>query len=159
MSESGALGMEEEPVFVWMRFDKWTLYQCNAFPNETLEELAALLDNVSEVMDSERNSRVIVGGDFNAKSPAWGSPILNDIRGWLLKDWLNGSEIIVLNTDSKPTFMKGAQRSHIDLTLGTESIAPEVSGWRVLDEENLSGHPCIICNVGNRRMEGNDEDG
>lgn len=61
----------------------------------------------------------------------------------------------MLNADSKPTFLRSAQHSHIDVTLGTESIVPEVSGWRMLDEENQSEHPCIIYDVESRRMKVN----
>lgn len=67
--------------------------------------------------------------------------------------------MVVLNAGNKPTFLRGVQHSHIGVTLEPGNIVPVVSGWRILDEENLSEHPFIICDVRSRRMKGNNKEG
>jgi len=43
---------------------------------------------------------ILVAGDFNAKSPLWGSP-RQDGRGRILADWAAGLCLCVLNTSSR----------------------------------------------------------
>ena len=63
---------------------------------------------------------MLVAGDFNAKSPLWGYPITNDLRGSLLEDWMAERCMVCHNCGNTSTFLQGAQKSHIDLTLSTE---------------------------------------
>lgn len=41
------LNYDVEKGFVWMRFNRWALYSCYAFPNATLEKFGELLGGFS----------------------------------------------------------------------------------------------------------------
>ncbi|KAJ8918242.1 hypothetical protein NQ315_014112 [Exocentrus adspersus] len=91
--------------------------------------------------------KIIILGDFNAKSPEWGAPT-QDRREECLVEWAAALDFVSHNT-GEPTFIRGDTRSHIDITFTTQSLASRISGWRVLDHEALSGHQHIIFNVQN----------
>lgn len=65
-------------------------------------------------------------GDLNAKSPAWGSPIEN-ARGAYLTEWAGVLDIVVLNREDTPTFVRGESKSFIDLTHATTRTARSIS--------------------------------
>lgn len=87
-----------------------------------------------------------MGGDFNAKSPLWGSPI-EDRRGSILAEWMARMNLMVMNVGNKPTFQRDASQSIIDITIAKERAGRLVSGWRVLEEETLSLHNYIRYDV------------
>jgi len=89
---------------------------------------------------------VVIAGDFNSKSPEWGSPI-EDRRGRALADLLAALGLAVCNEGNGPTFVRGASESHLDLTLVSQASARNVTGWTVLDEEALSLHKYIVFNI------------
>jgi len=89
---------------------------------------------------------VIIVGDFNSKSPEWGSP-LEDRRGRALAELLATLGLTICNEGSKPTFVRGTSESHLDLTLATQAVARNVTGWSVLEEESLSLHRYIQFDV------------
>ena len=87
---------------------------------------------------SARNA--LICGDFNAKSPLWGSPI-PDSRGSFIVDVLESTNKVVLNT-GEPTHFYNLEESHIDLTFSDPKYAHNAS-WQVLDESCGSDHYII----------------
>lgn len=59
--------------------------------------------------------------------------------------------LAVCNEGNKPTFVRGASESHLDLTLATKAAVGNVTGWKILDEEALSLHKYIVFNVNAHR--------
>ncbi|KAJ3639073.1 hypothetical protein Zmor_004372 [Zophobas morio] len=133
--------------FVWIKFSDWVLYGCYISPNTGIGRYRKFLDDLGESVNTWEGE-VVVAGDFNAKSPLWGSPIINDVRGSLLEDWMAERCMVCHNCGNAPTFLRGAQKSHIDLTLSTEGVARRMKEWRVLEHENLSDHQDIVWVLG-----------
>jgi len=82
---------------------------------------------------------VLIGGDFNAKLPEWGSQI-SDIRGDSREELLCSLDLNVCNVGDRSTFTKGRSESFIDITIVSRSLWSKVTNWRVLDEESISLH-------------------
>ena len=85
----------------------------------------------------DRNT--IMVGDFNAKSPIWGSSI-RDVRGKAIERCLlDNTELVCVNT-GEPTHItaKGVQ-SHLDLTFCSSNLAI-VTDWKVFKDNMGSDH-------------------
>ena len=129
--------------FVWLELDEVVIYSCYCTPNVALEGFERYVDGLGDDLVRHRKP-VIVGGDLNAKAAEWGSPT-EDPRGHVVMDWASGLDLSIVNRGDLPTFVRGEQRSYIDLTLCTADLAPKVRNWRVCrDEETLGCHQVII---------------
>nr|XP_023027496.1 uncharacterized protein LOC111515504 [Leptinotarsa decemlineata] len=127
--------------FVCLIFNNWALYNCYISPNCTLEQYKEYIDRVMEhVRDGGREAVVV--GDFNAKSAMWAAAI-TDTRGDYLAEWIQAQNMVVHNEGETPTFTRGTQSFHIDITLSTQGIARNIQGWEVSTEESLSLHKYI----------------
>lgn len=96
------------------------MYSCYWSPNCSIIEYK---DFLLQLELSIRNSLipVVVAGDFNAKSRAWGSP-REDPRGTLLADLLASIEAAVCNNGQSPTSVRGQSQSYIDVTFVSARI-------------------------------------
>ena len=81
-------------------------------PNVSMETFSEALDEM-EKMRRSHSGPCVVMGDFNAKSPAWGS-VRTDRRGAELTDCLGRLGLAPVITEGGPTFISGTQRSVID---------------------------------------------
>lgn len=126
----------------WIRLDleNFSIYSCYLSPNIAIRNFEEALD---EIMNDVRiiGRESVITGDFNSKSPVWGSPS-TDTRGDKVVEWLATMDLTTLN-DGNPTFVRGASHSHIDITLATNKIARKIKGWEVMEEESLSFHKYI----------------
>lgn len=127
-------------------------------PNGTVTICNVYLpDNVWTVGDLETLERqlkppYIIMGDFNSHSTVWGSHS-TDSRGRMVEDFLDGSDVVLLNTGS-PTFLnvRSGTTSAIDLTMVSPTIAPRL-GWEVLDDPCGSDHlPILVRWADGRRI-------
>ncbi|XP_043264151.1 uncharacterized protein LOC122404279 [Colletes gigas] len=90
---------------------------------------------------------VLVLGDFNAKSVAWGSP-RTTVRGGILGDWAAGLDLRLLNRGSEHTCVRRYGGSIVDVGFATPNAVRMVSGWQVAPEaETLSDHRYIRMEV------------
>ena len=127
--------------YVWADLGELTVYSCYYSPNVGQEAYEDYIMKLGE--DVRRRGRpAIIGGDFNAKSYEWGSPT-EDARGGVVMEWVSGSDLIVLNRGSRPTFERGSQRSHIDITMCSSGIVNKIKYWKVEEEEILGDHNLI----------------
>ena len=111
-------------------------------PNGDTKDLETLLHDIGKTARDSKEP-VILAGDLNAKSPLWGSRVVNE-RGTVLAEWVVGSGMIVANEGNSPTFERGGSSSVIDITLASEVIIDRLTEWKVhLDIENLSDHHYI----------------
>lgn len=127
--------------YVWVDLGDMRVFSCYFSPNRPLRELEGGLENLSRAIETGRR-KVIVGGDFNAKSPEWGGAF-EDNRGSLLADWATTQNLHCLNSGTSPTFERGTYGSVLDVTFSTECLARNLCYWRVLQKETLSDHRCI----------------
>lgn len=143
--------------FVRLDTDYTTLYSIYLSYNDSREtferELQLLYNDVHALINTDPNRAVILGGDFNAKSPAWNSP-REDARGRILAEWFASLDLNVLNRGNTPTYINGDQTSFIDITTCTQNTLTSVEHWEVLEEENLSDHNTILIKTNSHR-EGN----
>lgn len=131
--------------FIWVDIPVvGRIYSCYVSPNCSLQEFSEYLsDLANNFRSATRSHSIILGGDFNAASEAWGSK-RTDRRGALMLEWMAANGLVVINEGTAPTFHRGDQESHVDLTICSERTAGLISSWEVLtNEENLSDHYCI----------------
>ncbi|KAL0895255.1 hypothetical protein ABMA27_011409 [Loxostege sticticalis] len=109
-------------------------------PNRPLHEFENFMTEVEALVLRSHPHPVIVAGDLNAKSTAWGSPA-TDPRGRVLEEWLITLGLAVLNRGTVHTCVSWNGGSIVDVSFASPAIASRVHGWRVLkDVENLSNH-------------------
>lgn len=111
-------------------------------PNSTQEEYDNFLVELTRTIRQAQLTRLIVGGDFNAKASHWGSKN-TDWKGHKVLEWAASMDLICANAGDQPTFEGAAGSSHIDLTFISPAIAGQDPSWRILNDETLSDHRCI----------------
>ncbi|GBO30576.1 hypothetical protein AVEN_113931-1, partial [Araneus ventricosus] len=100
------------------------------------EDLASL----QSVILNNVHKKIIIFGDFNAKSPIWGNRG-SDIRGQKLSDFINNNDLFVINrSDSLPTFSGPQGESWIDLALSLNIHPDSLQNWNITDRLTLSDH-------------------
>lgn len=112
-------------------------------PNRNLAEFEQMLVEVGALVEQVSPSPVLVAGDFNAKSTAWGSPT-TDTRGDVLDEWAVSMGLVILNRGSVQTCVRRQGGSIVDITLASPALARRIDGWRVEEGvETLSDHRYI----------------
>ncbi|XP_026327647.1 uncharacterized protein LOC113235940 [Hyposmocoma kahamanoa] len=133
--------------FVAARWGEVILIGVYFSPNRSLAQFQAFLETLERTVRRAAPTRVLVLGDFNAKSAAWGSPVTN-ARGPELENWAAVLGLAILNRGHANTCVRRNGGSIVDVTFATPSLAARVSGWQVLeDEETLSDHKYIRMRV------------
>jgi len=89
------------------------------------------------------DTRLIVGGNFNAWNTEWGSHA-NNPRGELLSYFVDSLNLILANTGDTPMFIRGEATSMIDMTF---SRGITIDEWTVVDEIDLSGYVYVAFSV------------
>ncbi|XP_066260791.1 uncharacterized protein [Euwallacea similis] len=87
-----------------------------------------------------RHGKLILMGDFNAKSPDWGASI-EDARGGVLLQMVGALEMVALDT-GEPTF------SCIDVTFVSLGLVNHALYWQILENEPCSPHKYICFEIG-----------
>ena len=93
------------------------------------------------------NQKLLILGDFNAKSSAWGSPNTN-ARGHALVEWATSLDLRLLNSGDTNTCVRWQGESIVDLSWASPILAQQVSMWEVLEgTETLSDHLYIAIHL------------
>jgi len=125
------------------------IVSCYLSPNTDRADALEFYDHLSDIVDSAQKS-IIIAGDFNSKSPMWGSANTN-WRGQLLEDWIAEKDLCIVNTGFSPTCVRPQGSSIVDITLCTPDIFSAISSWTVLEEiESLSDHNYIYYEISSR---------
>lgn len=119
------------------RGDKFVAVFCGPYlivsvyisPNLSLREYDAFLNDLS-VMLSSRTDKVVVAGDFNAKSNLWGSNVTNQ-RGLQVVRWAAERDLRILNEGNAPTCVRSQGSSIVDLTWSSPDLHPLITNWQV----------------------------
>ncbi|CAI6363639.1 unnamed protein product [Macrosiphum euphorbiae] len=132
-----------DPEFVAVRLNGVQVYSCYASPNRPLEDFQDLLRRLEDsIRTVQQEVPVLVTGDLNARSAAWGDWVENR-RGHELSSLVESLNLVTLNEGSTPTFPRGAG-SIVDVTFASESLASRANNWRVLESVfNYSDHHYI----------------
>ena len=89
------------------------------------------------------NLYLVVGCDSNAHHSVRGSTNCNSRREALV-EFLNSSNLEILNRGNEPTFCSGCRLEVIDLTLGSLRLLESIIGWEESSEPSLSDHRHIL---------------
>jgi len=126
--------------FAWIETAETRVYSCYYSPNKrhTIDDYKVYLNQLEESV-RRGPPEVIVAGDFNAHSPSWGSPN-TCAKGEALTDIVSSLGLIVVNNGNAPTFERGGQESHIDVTLASTPTYRNIRNWKVLEVDIASDH-------------------
>jgi hypothetical protein len=104
-------------------------------PSKELEDLVRFCE--------KENLYLVVGCDSNAQHSVWGSTNCNS-RGEALMEFLNTTNLEILNRGSTPTFCSGGRLEVTDITLRSLGLLDSTIGWEVSSEPSLSDHRHIL---------------
>ncbi|XP_050561732.1 uncharacterized protein LOC118274342 [Spodoptera frugiperda] len=141
--------------FVAVEWGPIAVVGCYVSPNISLQEYEAYLDGIANCIRCKCSPRpVLVLGDFNAHSRAWGST-RDRPRGHAVQDWAASLDLRLLNRGSVPTCVRWQGESIVDLTWATPSLASRIVDWRVAEEiVTLSDHRHIVFDVATSLADG-----
>ncbi|XP_053990150.1 uncharacterized protein LOC128882548 [Hylaeus volcanicus] len=130
--------------FLAVRWEDLAVVAIYAPPSWPLAVFERYLDGVGRCISRCLPRPVLVLGDFNSKSQAWGSPE-TDARGREVLDWAAGLELCLLNTGSVDMYVRWNGGSIVNLSWATPAAARRISGWRVaVEAESLSDHRYVV---------------
>ena len=108
-------------------------------PSKELEELVRYCE--------KENLHLVVGCNSNTHHSA--RDITNcDSRGEALVEFLNSSNLEILNRGNEPTFCSGGRLEVTDITLGSLRLLESIIDWEVLSQPSLSDHRYILFTLG-----------
>jgi len=122
----------------------WRLVVCSAYLPYDSEDppLSKELEDLVRFCEKE-NLYLVVGCDSSAHHSEWGSTNCNS-RGEALMEFLNTTNLEILNWGNAPTFCSGDTLEVIDITLGSLGLLDSIIGWEVWSEPSLSDHRHIL---------------
>lgn len=88
-------------------------------------------------------TNLLIGCDANSHHIVWGSSDIN-IRGRKLLEYMNATDLTILNRGCRPTFVNKVREEVIDLTLCSPGVESVISDWHVSTEVSLSDHQTIV---------------
>jgi len=96
-------------------------------PSKEVEQLAGYCEN--------ENLYLVVECDSNAHQSVCSTNC--NIRGEALVEFLNSSNLEILNWGNEPTFCSGGRLEVIDITLGSIRLLESIIGWEVSDHRHI----------------------
>lgn len=109
--------------------------------------LEPIIKSVDDIIKKVNSRRIIITMDSNSKSDLWFSGE-TDENGKIIEDFIMANNLYILNEpNNPPTFFSVSGQSNIDITLVSENMLRNVSGWRVLENCSTSDHNMIIFDV------------
>lgn len=134
------------PNFVHVTWKDILIIACYCSPNREIEHLATTLYEISRLIKKHNNKKIIIAGDFNAKSVTWGEE-KETARGKVMSEFISANDLILLNKIGVPTWQRRQSSSILDLTLYNNKFTRQQLNWKVSEEENLSDHHNIIITI------------
>jgi len=120
------------------------LVVCSAYLLDDFEDPPPSTEfyEIVQYCESE-NLYLVVGCNSNAHHILWGSTNCYH-RGEALVEFLNSSNLEILNQGKKPTFCSGDRLEVIDNTLGPFGFLESITKWNVPSEPSLSDQRHIL---------------
>lgn len=94
-------------------------------PRISLREFSGILDDISTTL-AQRVDRIIIGGDFNAKSNLW-SAGTTDSKELVLVKWAAERDFRILNVGNAPTCVRPQGQSIVELIWSSPDISQLIS--------------------------------
>lgn len=93
------------------------------------------------IMTSNKK-KIIIGGDLNARAKLWDNTY--NARGFILEEWVDRTDMMILNDGKMETCVRAQGSSRVDVTIATEAAAKEIREWEVdVETDTLSDHRYI----------------
>lgn len=157
MEESCVL-MHRDQEFVAVRLDQICFISCYVSPKCKIKrkchrlrcrikEYETFLNRLTSFITSITYTDIILAGDFNARSTLWGDSITTPF-GRILEEWVNRSDLRLVNVGRNATCVRPQGRSIIDLTWSSPGLITRVHDWMVMvEKESLSDHLYVSFNI------------
>nr|XP_041633179.1 uncharacterized protein LOC121503116 [Drosophila kikkawai] len=107
------------PGYARAKVQATTIYSCYLAPSLHIDAFRDILQEIAR--DARGRSPVLIAGDFNAWSTAWGSSKTTQ-RGTILLDALATLDVCLLNDGARCTYSKAGRESIIDLTFASPEL-------------------------------------
>lgn len=138
-SESGFLSFVHNDMF----------FGVYVSPNCPISVFESFLLRLEQAIHSQQLP-VILSGDFNARSAAWGDRA--DVvctRGRRLEEWVMANDLVVHNDSNGkiPSFSSSNGQSFIDLVISSRKIEKRISSCETLITETASRHRSVVFRV------------
>ena len=118
-----------------------------ATPSDSISDFQGKLDLLEDTI-RDVGGRILVAGDLNAKAIEWGMP-RTDSRGKRILEFAARIGLMVMNEGNTPTFRRTGQQGTIpDITLASETLAPSMQQWKVIDDYTGSDHQYLSYKLG-----------
>ncbi|XP_076660541.1 uncharacterized protein LOC143363896 [Halictus rubicundus] len=133
--------------FSAVRIRELTIVSTYFSPNISIDvftyKVKKLIDYLSQEISQGNN--ILIGGDFNAKSPAWGSKE-QDLRGTILLEEMLGKNIFPCIPEGGHTFERGNSTSNIDFIATTRDLQSQKYEFsnKVINIESASDHKYLL---------------
>nr|XP_041633184.1 uncharacterized protein LOC121503124 [Drosophila kikkawai] len=127
------------PGYTRAKIHEVTVYSCYLAPSMHIDAFREVVQEIAQ--DARGRSPVLIAGDFNAWSTAWGSSRTTQ-RGTILLDALATLNVCLLNDGNRCTYSKAGRESVIDLTFASPELTRN-SQWEVTDLLTYSDHAAI----------------
>lgn len=143
-------------VVVEVRTSAWKIALISLY-FEPLQPIEPYLEHLREIVGILGSSKLIIGGDANAKSMWWGST-RTDHRGEDMAGTLHELGLHVLNTGDIPTFdvIRNGKSctNRVDLTACSTDMLDLLEKWEVVENLTSSDHNGITFNIKMQRAKG-----
>ncbi|XP_046674689.1 uncharacterized protein LOC124363484 [Homalodisca vitripennis] len=137
---------------VWVNASDTIFVSCYFSPNVNIADFQNQLDDLEDIILTLGNTRIILAGDFNAKSVEWGMPA-TDVRGFRILEMAARTGLVVSNVGSALTFRRpGYGQTIPDVTFSSEGLAGRITDWRVIEDYTGSDHQYITFSLIGSRM-------
>ncbi|XP_075219244.1 uncharacterized protein LOC142323470 [Lycorma delicatula] len=124
--------------FIWADLGEIVVFSCYNSPNAGIDNFVVFLENLAGEVMRHRGRKVLIAGDFNAKSPEFAGTV-NSLRGRHLSEYVNTLGLTCINGEDK-TFRRRMSCSAIDLAFTTSTDVNDFFDWRIINKESLSDH-------------------
>ncbi|XP_014217107.1 uncharacterized protein LOC106645703 [Copidosoma floridanum] len=90
---------------------------------------------------------LVVVGDFNARAVEWKMPATSS-KGQAVLDMVSRQGLVVVNEITTTNYRRPKFSESIpDITMVSESLAPKVKKWQVIEDKNGSHLQCIVLGI------------
>lgn len=80
--------------------------------------------------------------EYIVATTGWGMTLISK-RGCAVSEWIGHLNLVVMNTGTKPTFIRWTSTTILYLILATENASTNLTNWKVMDKETRSCHRYI----------------
>lgn len=126
-----------------IQLNDYVYISCYVSPNISISEYTKYIMDLESFLNTIDTNFCIIAGDFNAKSPAWGSSNLDE-RGILVMETCNNRNLKPTISQGSGTFERNGHTSTIDILLCGIDIARNLSSSRILEKYTASDHKYIL---------------